>query len=132
MLRIKQLSGKKCITLYFGLLLLFVLIAGCSSSSTSNKQVTTPDVPNVKILSHDNSWRSYGGLEVTGVVQNDDNVMHKVGVTAYCYDQNGVKVDDGFDYITVDPYGGKSTFSAICTDMNNRQGTYKVYITSIH
>jgi uncharacterized protein YcfL len=118
--------GKKLVVM--GVLLLFLFVVGCiypNTPITSNSQRTTTAIPttshphSVGIIDYKIKLDASGGPEMTGVVQNYDDKQHQVSITVYCYDGNGMIIDQGVDSISVKPNGGTSKFITKCIHLEN-------------
>jgi len=78
----------------------------------------------VKIISQEASWDAKN-MTITGIVQNNDTKVRNVVIHYRCFYSTGVKFQDGFSkIISVDPYGGTSSFQVVCRNSRGNNSTY--------
>jgi hypothetical protein len=100
---------------------------GVSSHSVSSAPELTIQNPMAK-------FDSGGELHIHGTIKNNVGERHEVLVEGAVYDNNGVKVGDGKEFVSVDP-NGASTFDIWVPDVypyggSAGTGSYKVWIES--
>jgi len=122
--------------LLFILLMIVILItAGCiggNKNTVVTSQQTTPTltVPGVEMIERSMSYKSYGDATCNGVLKSSVNEPVTAWVSMAVYDNNNVKLGEGYDIVNLDPFG-KSTFEAAAFNSDkysSKIDTYRCYI----
>lgn len=125
----------KYFPLFFGLLILTALLAGCASSSSSPASYATVATPRPQpyIDGVTNDRNSYGWLIVKGYVVNPDSKSHSIEGYVDFYDKNDVKFDHCLFFIDVDAHG-KTAWDVTSTKAEDYPYgvTYKKYIQRVY
>jgi hypothetical protein len=114
------------------LCVLLILVAGCTSGSS--KPTTTPAPPESFVTLGDQypGHESYGDFYVSGLVTSNSSESLTAWVGVVYYNNDGVRLGDGYDIVKLDPYGTSHFHATVFNSNTFPQGKYTTQITRVY